>query len=627
MAKRLNITRRDFMGGVALSLAAGTSLSPLEILAMESKSRYYPPSLTGLRGNHIGSFEIAHAVSVGGAKFGRPKEQTDHTYDLVVVGGGISGLAAAHFYRERAGEGKSILVLDNHDDFGGHAKRNEFDVDGEKLIGYGGSMTIESPGAYSKVSSQLLKDLGIHTERFYDYFDQGYFSRRGSRPAIYFSADKYGRNVTAPNVFANFRGAPDRAKQDETIASYPLSDESRQALLRILNDKTDYLAGKGKEEKLRILRSMSASDYFREYVNMPEELVVIFRDHIKGYWGVGWDAISAFEGARLEHPAIRNLGLDDVLWGADDIDEPFICHFPDGNASVARSLVRKLLPDAVPGKTMEDLVTSVIDYSMLDRRENGCRIRLNSTAVDVRHSADEKHVDVIYMRDGRPARVRGKHVVLACYNAVIPDICSEVPAAQVEAISYAVKVPLVYTNIAVRNWKAWDELGTHSIYQPQAHYMHDFELDFPVSMGDYRFTAGPDQPAVIHGSVVPADPDKGLDQKQQSMAGRRQLYQMSFDDHEKLILEQLDGALSGGGFDVERDITAITVNRWPHGYAYEYNSLYDPPEYDRNNGPHVAGRAQIGRISIANSDSSAYAYVNGAVDAADRAVNEQIAVG
>jgi len=615
------------MGGVALSLAAGTSLSPLEILAMEGKSPYYPPSLTGLRGNHTGSFEVAHAVTLAGAKFGRPKEQTDKTYDMVVVGGGISGLAAAHFYRERAGNDKSILVLDNHDDFGGHAKRNEFDVDGEKLIGYGGSMTIDTPGSYSKVAGQLLKDVGIVTERFYDYFDQGYFSRRGSTPAIYFSADKYGRSVTAPYVFGSYRGDADAAKLEQSIASYPLSEASQQALLRILNDDTDYLAGKGKEEKLRLLRSTSASAYLRKYVKLPEEVVVLLRDYIKGYWGVGWDALSALEGARLEHPAIRNLGLDDVLWGKDHIDEPFICHFPDGNASIARSLVRKLLPEAVPGKTMEDLVTSVVDYSLLDRVANGCRIRLNSTAVDVRHSADEKHVDVVYIRDGKLERVRGKHVVLACYNSLIPYICPEVPAAQVEAINYAVKVPLVYTNIALRNWKAWDELGTHSIYQPQSPYMHSFDLDFPVSLGEYQYTAGPDKPAVIHGSFVPAEPDKGLRDKQQYNLGRRRLYEMSYDDHEALILEQLDGALSGGGFDAERDIAAITVNRWPHGYAYEYNDLYEPPEYGPYNGPHIAGRAQIGRISIANSDSSAFAYANGAVDAADRAVNEQIAVG
>jgi spermidine dehydrogenase len=627
VADKLNITRRDFLGGVALSLAAGTSLSPLEIMAMEDSSRYYPPLLTGLRGSHAGSFEIAHAVAMSGAKFKRPATQTEKTYDMVVVGGGISGLSAAHLYRERAGEDKSILVLDNHDDFGGHAKRNEFVVDGERLICHGGSQTLESPGAYSKVSSTLLKDLGIFTERFYDYYDQDYFSRRGLGRSVYFSADKYGRDVTAPDILGVFRGTQDRETLDETIASYPLSPESRSALKRMLTENKDYLAGKSKTEKIELLKSISVSDYLRDYVNLPEELVATMRDDVRGYWGVGWDAISAYTGAYLEHVGTRNLGLDDDLWADEKEDEPYIFHFPDGNASVARLLVRKLLPQAVPGNSMEDVVTSVVDYSLLDRRENGCRIRLNSTVVDVKHSADESHVDVTYIRDGKTERVRAKHAVLACYNSLIPHICSEVPPKQVEAINYAVKVPLVYASVAVRNWKAWDNLGTHYLYQPQTPYMHSFGLDFPVSMGDHRYSSGPDSPTVLHGSVVMLEPDKGLTQKQQSMAGQRRLYEMSFDDHESLLLDQLNGALGGGGFDAARDIAAITINRWPHGYSDEYNDLYDPPGYGRDKGPHIAGRAQIGRISIANSDSSAYAYVDGAIDAADRAVNEQIKVG
>jgi spermidine dehydrogenase len=156
--------------------------------------------------------------------------------------------------------------------------------------------------------------------------------------------------------------------------------------------------------------------------------------------------------------------------------------------------------------------------------------------------------------------------------------------------------------------------------------MHSVGLDFPVSMGDYQFTASPDRPTVLHGTFAPTAPDQGLTQKEQNVAGQRRLLGMSFDDFEKGIVSQLDGALGPGGFDSARDIFGITVNRWPHGYAYEYNDLFDPPDFSPLKGPHIAGRAQIGRISIANSDSSAYAYVNGAMDAAVRAVNEQLAM-
>jgi spermidine dehydrogenase len=245
----------------------------------------------------------------------------------------------------------------------------------------------------------------------------------------------------------------------------------------------------------------------------------------------------------------------------------------------------------------------------------------------VRHTGDGKAVDVTYVRQGEVERVRGRHVVLACYNSIVPHICSEVPEQQKEAIAYATKVPLVYISVAVRNWRAFDELGFHEFYAPRAELMHSFGMDFPVSMGRYAYTDSPGDPTVIHGTFVPTAPGRGLSAREQHIAGRRQLYEMSFDDFERGIVRQMDGALAGGGFDAGRDIAAITVNRWPHGYAYEYNDYFDPPEWGPDAGPHIAGRAQIGRISIANSDASAYAYVNGAIDAADRAVDEQVALG
>jgi spermidine dehydrogenase len=181
-------------------------------------------------------------------------------------------------------------------------------------------------------------------------------------------------------------------------------------------------------------------------------------------------------------------------------------------------------------------------------------------------------------------------------------------------------------SIALRNWRAFAEQGFSSFYVPRPKLINAFGLDFPVTMGDYHFTSAPDQPTIVHGSWVPTAPDQGLSAREQHLTGRRQLYELSFQDFENDIVAKMAGALAPGGFDPERDIAAITVNRWPHGYAYEYNDYSDPPGWGPDNGPHVAGRAQIGRISIANSDAAGYAYVNGAIDAAHRAVNEQLKV-
>jgi spermidine dehydrogenase len=612
VADKLEISRRDFLNGVALSLAAGTSLSPFEALAQASgASAHYPPLLTGLRGSHAGSFEIAHAAAMAGAKFGHPDEQTDATYDLVVVGGGISGLAAAYFYLQQQGTDRKVLIIDNHDDFGGHAKRNEFEVDGQELIGYGGSQSLESPGQYSKQSAQLLRDVGIEVDRFYDYFDRDYFQRNGLGPAIYFSREEYGKDLDSTDL-------------KKVIETYPISDESKVSLAALLQSDEDYLAGMSNNDKIKLLRSISYTDFLRDHIGATEEVITIVRDRVNAYWGFGLDALSALEGWRMDQPGTWGLDLKldrDSLWSSE---EPYIFHFPDGNAAVARALVRTLIPDALPGTTMPELALGKVDYSRLDHASNSVKVRLNSTAVDVRHTPDQSHVDVTYIRDGKPERVRGKHVVMACYNSIIPHIVPEVSADQREAIEYAQKTPLVYISVAIRNWRAMAKLGCNNIYIPKPSLMYAIGLDFPVSIGDYAFTSGADQPAVLHGTFLPTTPDQGLTQKEQNHLGQKRIFGMSFNDYESQVIRQLDGALGGAGFDVERDIAALTVNRWPHGYAYEYNDLFDPHEYGPQNGPHIAGRAQIGRISIANSDASAYAYVDGAIDAAWRAINEQI---
>ena len=625
MTKNENISRRDFLNGVALTVAAGSYLSPFELLA--KTTAYYPPALTGLRGSHAGSFEIAHAVSWGGTRFATPKDQTDDDYDLVIAGGGISGLSAALLYQQRAGGDRKILILDNHDDFGGHAKRNEFTVDGQLLLCYGGSQSIDSPASYSPVSAKILNDIGIDTDPFYEYFDQEFFSSRNLGSGLFFGSDQYGKDVLCPDIFRGWEQGENLSNLAADVATYPISDDAKAALIQLMTSEKDYLAGRSRNEKLDLLRKISYTDFIAQYTDTPKEVTDIYRDRPRGIWGVGWDTCSALEGFRWGNPGIGHLGLTDADLGwRGNRQEPYIFHFPDGNAGVARSLVRALLPEAVPGKTMEDLVQSRVDYSLLDVPGSNVRVRLNSTAVNLQNTADGSSVDVTYVSGGKVHRVRGRHAIFAGYHSLLPHICPELPDDQKEAINYATKVPLVYISIAVRNWRAWEILGIRSVGCAQPSLMHSFGMDFPVSMGGYDYTSRSDQPTVLHGTWCPAVPDQGLSNIEQHKQGRRELYEMNFDDIEDKIVAQLGGALSGGGFDPGRDIAGITVNRWPHGYAYEYNELFDDSSFGPEKGPHLVARKQIGRISIANSDASAYAYVDGAIDAADRAVNEQLKI-
>lgn len=630
MRKKLNINRRDFINGFALSLTAGTTLSPFELLANDNlalSSTYYPPSMTGMRGSHKGSYEVAHSLAWAGTKFDEPKHQTDTEYDLIVVGGGLSGLSAAYFYRQRYGKDAKILVIDNHDDFGGHAKRNEFIVDGEKLIGYGGSQSIDTPSSYSAPAKKLLKDIGVITERFYDYYDQDFFVARNLKRGLYFSNDLYGKDHVVENLL---RAHLDKNDNDliDILSTFPLANESKKALINLLKSKKNYLQHEPSlAKRIALMRATSYSDFLRKFIEVPEEVVLLYRDSHRGLWGVGWDALSTLEAYKANMPGTRYLDLEVKSANPHnmyDREEPYIFHFPDGNAGVARALVNKLIPDSMSVDTMEAQVKAKVNYNALDLKSSKVRIRLNSSVVKVEHTSNQRSVNVVYIHNGKSYRVVGRHVVMACYNNMLPHLCPELPIEQKEALNYATKIPLVYMSIAVRNWRAFSNLGFHSITIPQPKLMHSFGLDFPVSMGGYNFTQNPNQPTILHGTYVPTDPDKGLSAKEQAVSGRRQLYEISFAQFEHDIIEQMQGSLKGGGFDAERDIAGITVNRWPHGYAWEYNDYSDPPEYNPYNGPHIKGRARIGRISIANSDASAYAYVDGAIDAADRAVNEQL---
>jgi spermidine dehydrogenase len=629
------IPRRDFLNGLAISLgAAALPRGAFDYLAddpfaPERGRDDYPPPRKGLRGSHPGSYEVAHRVRDGGvAPFLARARPTGETYDLVVVGGGISGLSAAYFYQQAAGGHARVLVLDNHDDFGGHAKRNEFRVGDKLLIGYGGTQSIDGPARYSAVASKLLADVGVETKRFYQAFDREFYQRHGLRGGVFFDRETFGADRLIPGL--SRRELPE-LESSNAFKDAPLSEPALRAIARLYADKTtDYLPGLSDAAKKAKLAKTSYRDYLATVIKLPADALPYFQTMSHDLYGVGIDAVSALDCWGLDYPGFEGLKLQRTdapgisLTAAPHEEEPYIFHFPDGNASVARLLVRRLVPSVGPGQTMDDIVTARFDYGRLDRSGAPTRIRLNSTAIRVRHLAPPAggDVEVTYVRGDAVRTVRARACVLACWNSVIPHLCPELPAAQKEALAYGVKVPLVYTNVALRNWTAFKRLGINSVFAPGS-YFTSLSLDFPVSLGRYQFSRGPEEPIVLHTLRTPCKP--GLPARQQHRAGHLELLTTSFETFERELRSELARILGAGGFDPARDIAGITVNRWPHGYAYEYNSLWDPL-WPAGEQPCVVGRQRFGRIAIANSDAEAYAYTNAAIDQAHRAVSELLAL-
>jgi spermidine dehydrogenase len=619
-----SISRRDFLNGCALTVGASlTQASPewFKLLAQAETSperdpNYYPPAKTGMRGSHDGSWEVAHAMRDGRTWPDAVDEK--ESYDLVVVGGGISGLASAYFFRKFAATNSKILILDNHDDFGGHAKRNEFQTGKQLLIGYGGTQSLEAPHHYSKDAFGLLQELGIDVDRFFKYFDQKLYKSMNLKRATFFDKETFGVDVLLPGFGTHYLGLE---YPPEILAKIPIAEAALLDLARLQTTTVDYLSGLSSEDKRRKLIKTSYKDYLLQYVKVHPDVIKIFQTAPHGLYGVGIDAVSAWDCLQMEYPGFKGLKLESNEDSPEQA-EPYIFHFPDGNASVARLLVRSLIPAAVPGTTMEDVVTSRVNYARLDDSESAVRIRLNSTVVRAKHVGhphDAKQVEVTYVRGGKAHTVRAAYCVLACYNMLIPYLCSEMPESQKEALQYAVKIPLVYTNVQIRNWESFQKLGLNSIYAPGG-FFNGASLDFPVSMGEYHFPSKPEEACLLHLLRTPCKP--GLPAKDQYRAGRYELLTTPFDVFERNIRDQLGRMLAGGGFDPARDIQAITVNRWPHGYAYEYNPLFEPLDRPYSERPCVIGRQPFGRIHIANSDADGHAYTNIAIDQGYRAVQE-----
>ena len=636
------VTRRDFLNGVAIGAggvllqACGGDLEPPADMSAAAPTRfsppdpsaYYPPTLTGMRGSHEGSFEVAHALAWRGEKPARYEALNEH-YDLVVVGAGMSGLAAAWFYRKKMGPDTRILLLDNHDDFGGHAKRNEFHHGGRMLLSLGGAQNLESFSSYSEAAGRLMADIGVDRD-VVDAMD-------ANTPENYTLAGKLeadnGVALPGPGGHVTVRGNWNAALfgadgYRETVRALPLPVAEQDRLIAYFGGERDFLEGLSLGEKWEYVNSVSYNRFLVDRVGLAEETLPLLNAvilHLTGFSGWNLTVLEALGSGASGMRAMGWLGQMATSVGGALLDTLLeVRMFPDGNASVARLLVHGLIPDVAPDMDGPgDVAVARFDYGALDRADQATRLRLNSTVVGVREVGGAR-VEVDYVQQGHAMRVTGDHCVLACYNSFIPYLCPEMPESQKEGLRYGVKTPFVYANVLLDNGRAYSELGAAFFQCPYDPFQWVSAAP-TMTVGGYEPPRGPDDPMVVFMMHSPMTaPESPLSGREQLRVGRHQIYATPFASYERQIRDQLQSLLGKHGFHHERDIRAITVNRIPHGYAYPYLAL-DDPEWEEGQAPHEVGRAQFGRISIANTDAEATALMDAAFDAAWRAVEEQTA--
>lgn len=603
-----------------------TSFPENKDVSINSKKtfNYYPPAEVGLRGNASGTFTNAHRLMVGKKPFNIPtKDHIDEQYDLVIVGAGISGLAAAKFYREKHPD-DTVLILDNSDDFGGHCGRTEFTTSKGLLITYAGSESLQSPRAvYSDIATDFIKSLAVDLDVLETNFNVDFYPNLGLSKAVYFDKKNWGENkIVVGDPQHNIGDDIPKDKLNgrsyaEFIGDFPINDADKKMLIKFSEKPIDYLTQFTIKEKIKYLEKNSYRDFLRDHVNLSERLIKYFSNQTTEFYGIGIDAISCMNARACGLLGFDAMGLPPLDADSQaELDDLYIHHFPDGNASIARLIVRSLIPEVASGKDMNDIVLAKFDYQKLDQKKSKTKIRLHSTVIFAENI--EAGADVVYFLNDEPYRIRAKNVIMANYNSMIPYMVPSMPKVQKEALAQNIRTPFVYGKVVIKNWHIFKRLGIHRIYSPTAPFSL-VKLDYPVSMGGYEHSQSPNEPICLHMVHVPI-PSDGSNQREQSRAGRKKILHLELADFENMINEQLDGMFGEYGFDHKDMVISLTVNRWGHGYSYFFNSLFDDEEIMQE--IIATARQPFGNIFIANSDSEWSAYMHSAIDAAYRAVSE-----
>ena len=613
------VSRRDFLNSTLLASGALLgALTPAELLARAAAQGEDWTGPGGV-GDYANSNGNTLAVLTEGHQIRDrvydvlPSSAIDtgETYDCLVIGGGISGLAAAVIFKRRAREGMTCLVLDNHPIFGGEAKRNEFDVDGHRLIAHQGSAFFFVPYPFSFIG-RFYESIGLRQPRL------TYQSWGGRAPELALSNIPYGSPGLDRGQYGLFFGArfgqtPGLWVIDPlrtSLAGAPIPAGTRSEVMKVLAPATKPLAKPvyDGDPISRQLDRITLEDHLMERYDVSRETVRTYLADEGGGFGLGPDALSAFTAYAA-----------DMLHPLDPAGEQM---FPDGNGGFARLMVKTLLPDAIDGPdSLEGVCRGAVNFAALDRAGAATRIRLNSTVVRVEHDGEAEKsstVTVAYTRGGQLFRAKARSVVMAGGSWTAKQIIRDLPAAQRDAYAQFYRSPAMMANVAVRNWRFLEKLGISGCrwFEGVGSFLQVRRVGL---CGAAAPTINPDQPIVLNLKVL--YPSPGLSTEAQGHLGRAQMLATSFRDYERQIREQFEDMFARAGFDARRDIAGIVLNRWGHAYVSPQPGWYYGA--DGKAAPRDALRAgPFGRIAFANTDLSGNMDHRSSILEADRAVGQ-----
>lgn len=620
-----NISRRDFINGTLVGFGAALLSSSLPAIAKSEKIvGLFNDPWTGFggvgdyansNGNIASVREVAHLIRDGlTPKLMKDVQDTGEEYDMVIIGGGFSGIGAAYQFHKKYGNTKKCLIIENHPVFGGEAKQNEFEVDGYTLYGPQGSNDFGPPNKDDKgLIAEIYRATGLPFE--YKFVTQDTQKTKVKAPienyyGVYWDEERFdtgyflGKDAKTPWVIN---------PRVDKLARLPWSDEVKADLNRAFEDLEDKYEG---EDLDRWLDSMSYKDLLEKVYGYSPKVTEYFDPIIAiSMGGVGCDAYSAYSARELEMPCTRaryvyDSSIDEVEMGA--------LSFPGGNAGSFRHIVKYLIPESITGgKTFEDILFNPINFAALDRPSNAISIRLNSTAIDISHAgpADTaKHVNVSYQENGVVKSIKAKTVVSAIGGWVGRNIIKDLPPAISEAYKEFHHSPILVVNVAVRHWRFLDKLGISSARWFEG-FGNFFSIRRPMDTGEKNQPFEPSKPAVMTFYVSFNNPGHAI--AAQGALGRAELLSKSYRDYEKEIVQQMTHMFADYGFNAQRDIAGIVLNRWGHAYISPQPGFHFGK--DGNDSPKDIVKKAYGRIQFGHSELDGYMSHTNALTEGSRA--------